>query len=131
MAMKFTVTFLLLISIGEIYSKTLLEKIRDDSDLSQVSNFCGASPLGVTSKKGLFVPRLSLGVREKKEEAKKLEKFLASARKALHNRKKKRVLCNMSGTVFSGSDHHSGRRLLSSAVSIAQLIGKKDGDNFN
>lgn len=37
MAMKFLVTFLLLISIGEIYSKTLLEKIRDDSDLSQVS----------------------------------------------------------------------------------------------
>lgn len=36
MAMKFLVTFLLLISIGEIYSKTLLEKIRDDSDLSQV-----------------------------------------------------------------------------------------------
>lgn len=37
MAMKLLVTFLLLISIGEIYSKTLLEKIRDDSDLSQVS----------------------------------------------------------------------------------------------
>lgn len=37
MAMKFLVTFVLLISIGEIYSKSLLEKIRDDSDLSQVS----------------------------------------------------------------------------------------------
>lgn len=37
--MKFLVTFLLLISIGEIYSKTLLEKIRDDSDLSQVRLF--------------------------------------------------------------------------------------------
>lgn len=37
MAMKFLVTFLLLISIGEIYSRTLLDKIRDDSDLSQVS----------------------------------------------------------------------------------------------
>lgn len=42
MAMKFLVTFVLLISIGEIYSKSLLEKIRDDSDLSQVSvdSFC-------------------------------------------------------------------------------------------
>lgn len=38
MAMKFCVTFLVLISIGGIYSKTLLEKIRDDSDLSQVSH---------------------------------------------------------------------------------------------
>lgn len=37
MALKLLVTFLLLISIGGIYSKTLLEKIRDDSDLSQVS----------------------------------------------------------------------------------------------
>lgn len=38
MAMKFCVTFLVLISIGGIHSsKTLLEKIRDDSDLSQVS----------------------------------------------------------------------------------------------
>lgn len=39
MAMKFCVTFLVLISIGGIHSKTLLEKIRDDSDLSQVSHF--------------------------------------------------------------------------------------------
>lgn len=37
MAIKFLATFVLLISIGEIYSKTLLEKISDDSDLSQVS----------------------------------------------------------------------------------------------
>lgn len=108
MAMKFTVTFLLLISIGEIYSKTLLEKIRDDSDLSQVSQtiLVGLPPREVTSGSHL---------RTKKEgrRSKKLEKFLASARKkALHNRKKKRVLCNTSGnggilvevTIISGED---------------------------
>lgn len=39
MAMKFCVTFLVLLSIGGIHSKTLLEKIRDDSDLSQVSHW--------------------------------------------------------------------------------------------
>lgn len=38
MAMKLLVTLMLVISIGEIYAKTLLERIRDDSDLSQVSS---------------------------------------------------------------------------------------------
>lgn len=37
MAMKLLATFVLLISIGEIYSATLLEQIQNDSDLSQVS----------------------------------------------------------------------------------------------
>lgn len=46
MAMKFLVTFLLLISIGEIYSKTLLEKISDDSDLSEVSALKNLSDFG-------------------------------------------------------------------------------------
>jgi hypothetical protein len=79
MAMKFTVTFLLLISIGEIYSKTLLERIRDDSDLSQVSPFstlmilCGASPLGHPRKREIFSLCLSPGGQKKKR--KKLEKF--------------------------------------------------------
>lgn len=50
MAMKFLVTFLLLISIGEIYSKTLLERIRDDSDLSQVS-FCSRNFFSVFCRK--------------------------------------------------------------------------------
>jgi hypothetical protein len=86
MAMKFTVTFLLLISIGEIYSKTLLERIRDDSDLSQVSPFlalmvlCGASPLGSAPKKGRFSPFVAGWT---KEEAKKIGKILASARKSV------------------------------------------------
>lgn len=76
MAMKFTVTFLLLISIGEIYSKTLLEKIQDDSDLSQVSsmNFCGVSPLGHPKKTS--IEALSLGEKKKR----KIGKFLASSR---------------------------------------------------
>lgn len=37
MAMKLLATLVLFISIGSIHSKTLLEKIQDDSDLSQVS----------------------------------------------------------------------------------------------
>lgn len=45
MAMKVLhITLLVLfLSIGEIHTKTLLEKIQDDSDLSQVSSllFCG------------------------------------------------------------------------------------------
>lgn len=77
MAMKFLVTFLLLISIGEIYSKTLLEKIRDDSDLSQVSFlmpscFLWGFPFG-SPPPNVLSP-------DKKEEAKILEKNLASAR---------------------------------------------------
>jgi hypothetical protein len=50
---------------------------------------------GSPPKKGDFLPLFVAGWA--KEEAKKIGKILASARKALHNRKKKRVLCNMSG----------------------------------
>ena len=38
MAFKWLASFIFLISISGIFSKTLLEKIRDDSDLSQVSS---------------------------------------------------------------------------------------------
>lgn len=85
MALKLLVTFLLLISIGGIYSKTLLEKIRDDSDLSQVS----------FSSKNIFVGFLVAHQRSsvkillldsscrlgEKEAKKKIETILASVGK--------------------------------------------------
>ncbi|CAH1730246.1 unnamed protein product [Chironomus riparius] len=48
MAMKLLATLVLLISIGEIYSKTLLEKIQDDSDLSQFADLVERDP-GIVS----------------------------------------------------------------------------------
>lgn len=75
MAMKFLVTFVLLISIGEIYSKSLLEKIRDDSDLSQVSvdnHFWGPF-------KASKISTLPIRCLWKTKKNKKLENFLASA----------------------------------------------------
>lgn len=94
MAMKFLVTFLLLISIGEIYSKTLLERIRDDSDLSQVSSFRGSFLWGFGSPQLRVVEsgnsKLSLD-----SEGTKLKIFWLLLG-SLHNRRKNKVLCNMS-----------------------------------
>lgn len=96
MALKLLVTFLLLISIGGIYSKTLLEKIRDDSDLSQVSFsskniFVGF--LVAHQRSSVKILLLDSSCRLGEKEAKKSKQF-GFGRKALHNRR--RVLCNMS-----------------------------------
>lgn len=97
MALKLLVTFLLLISIGGIYSKTLLEKIRDDSDLSQVSFsskniFVGF--LVAHQRSSVKILLLDSSCRLGEKEAKKKSKQFGFGRKALHNRR--RVLCNMS-----------------------------------
>lgn len=90
MAMKFLVTFVLLISIGEIYSKSLLEKIRDDSDLSQVSvglnRFVSSGgPWRASEELVPFSSFEDCG----KHEGEKYRKIFGFSLGALHNRKKK------------------------------------------
>lgn len=131
--MKFLVTFLLLISIGEIYSKTLLEKISDDSDLSEVSALKNLSGFGSPLSR-VLVKNPSPNV------AKKAGNFFGFSLRALHNRWKKRVLCNMS-VCFHESIRCSGAIALCTAsvgvktvkfpVPLMQLIEGARGRNFN